>query len=271
MGVMRRGEHTLPISKGGIALTSLSAWEEYAGPKSSTQWIDGRSAKEAARAWLEGEGTIVPAEVSSALAGHEAFGPIQAWRAEPEAKLPFDNFAGEPRNSDLVVYAQDSHGPFLIAVEAKADEPFGETVAEVLAVAVDRYLENNRSNGVARVEQLAAALLGPRQTGDPPLKDVRYQLLTACAGALCEAERRGYSRALMLIHEFVTDKTTDEKHVRNAMDLNRFVKRLSHGSVTAVQRGGIYGPFVVPGAPLLSAKVALFIGKAFRNLKTTAG
>ena len=37
------------------------------------------------------------------------------------------------------------------------------------------------------------------------------------------------------------------------------------------KRGGIYGPFAVPGAPLLSARVALFIGKAFRNLKTTDG
>ena len=210
----------------------------------------------------------LPAEVSSALDGHKDFGPVRAWRAEPEAKLLFDDFAGEPRNSDLVVHAQDPHGSFLIALEAKADEPFGETVAEVLAVAVDRHLANNRSNGVARIEQLAAALLGPRYTGDPPLKDMRYQLLTACAAALCEAERCGYTRALMLIHEFVTDKTSDDKHARNAEDLNTFVKRLSHGSVTAVRRGGIEGPFAVPGAPLLSTKVDLFLGKVYRSLRT---
>lgn len=260
----------MPISKNGIALTSLSAWETYAGPKSSNQWVDGRSAKEVARAWIEGGGTNFPEEVSSALTSHKAFGLVQAWQAEPEAKLPFDNFAGEPRNSDLVIYAQDLHGPFLIAVEAKADEPFGETVAETLAAAVDRYLENNRSNGVARIEQLATALLGPRQTDDPPLKDVRYQLLTACAGTLCEAERCGYSRALMLIHEFVTNKTSDDKHIRNAADLGTFVRRLSHGSVTTVRSGGIYGPFAVPGAPLLSDRVALFVGKVSRSLRTNS-
>lgn len=104
--------------------------------------MDGRSAKEVARAWLEGGGLKLPVEVSSALTGHKDFGPVHAWRAEPEVKLLFDDFAGEPRNSDLVVHAQDPHGPFLIAVEAKADEPFGETVAEALAVAVDRHLEN---------------------------------------------------------------------------------------------------------------------------------
>ena len=258
----------MAISKGGIALTSLEAWQTHAGPKSSDQWVNDRSAKEVARAWLETGGMNLPEEVSSALVNHEAFGPVQTWQAEPEAKLRFDNFAGEPRNSDLVVHAQGPHGPFLMTVEAKADESFGETVAETLAAAVDRYLVNNRSNGITRIKQLAEALLGPRQKGDPPLKDIRYQLLTACAGTLCEAQRRGYSRALMLIQEFVTVKTSDNMHTRNADDLNTFVKRLSHGSVTAIRSGGIYGPFLVPGAPLVSAKVPLFVGKVTRNLRT---
>jgi hypothetical protein len=73
----------------------------------------------------------------------------------------------------------------------------------------------------------------------------------------------------MLIHEFVTDKTSDHKHARNAADLNTFVKRLSHGSVTAVHRGGIEGPFAVPGAPLFSSKVDLFLGKVYRSLRTS--
>lgn len=259
----------MSISKGGIPLTSLSEWERHAGPKSPNQWVDGRSAKEVARAWLEREGTGLPLEVSSALIDHDAFGPVLKWEAEPEAKLPFDDFSGEPRNSDLVVYAEDSHGSYVIAVEAKADEPFGETVADTLASAVERCLENNRSRGVTRVEQLATALLGPRQAGDPGLKDLRYQLLTACAGAVCEAERRGCARVLMLIHEFVTDKTSDDKHARNAVDLDAFARRLSHGSVTSVRTGAIHGPFLVPGAPLLTASVDLYITKVSRNLRKT--
>jgi hypothetical protein len=258
----------MSILKSGIPITTLEAWETHAGPKNPNHWVDGKSAKEAARAWLEYGGTKPPEEVLSALINHEAFGPVQSWQGEPEAKLLFDSFAGEPRNSDLVVYAQDSHGPFLIAVEAKADEPFSETVAEALAAAVDRNLKNNRSNGVARIEQLAAALFGPRQSGDPPLKAIRYQLLTACAGALCEAQRRGYSRALMLVQEFVTVKTSDDKHFRNRADLDTFVKRLSHGSVSTVHPGGIYGPFAVPRAPFLWPGVALFVGKVSRNLRT---
>lgn len=257
----------MPIIKNGVEILSLEDWAFRAGPKSHDQWVDGRSAKEAARAWLGLKGSELPGEVLKTLASHASFSSVHEWVAEPEAKLSFDSFPGEPRNSDLVVYANDAFGEFLVAVEAKADEPFGETVPDALASAVERYVQNSRSNGVTRIQQLAVALLGPRQNGDPALKDIRYQLLTATAGALCAADRAGLDRAVLLIHEFVTDKTSDEKHNENARDLNHFVARLSHGAVTSVQPECLYGPFTVPGTPLLSTKVSLFIGKAIRNLR----
>jgi hypothetical protein len=50
--------------------------------------------------------------------------------------------------------------------------------------------------------------------------------------------------------------------------LDKFVERISEGLVTSVQTGRIYGPFVVPGVPLLATKVELFIGKVSRNLRS---
>lgn len=258
----------MTIMKDGVELLSLRDWQEKAGPKSKDQWKQGRSAMEVARAWLEGGGTELPIEVSTAILAHPNFGCIQSWLAVPEAKLRFDDFPGEPRNSDLVVYAADSHGPYIIGVEAKADEPFDTTVADKLAEAVERYIENSRSNGVRRIEQLAVAMLGLRRPGDPPLKKIRYQLLTACAGALCEAEREQCTRALMLVHEFVTDETDDAKHGINQADLDIFIKRVSHGTVTTVPSGTICGPFKVPGKPLLRENVELFVGKVSRNIRT---
>ncbi len=256
----------MTIKKAGREITTIDDWEAYAGPKSADQWRDGRSAKEAARAWLEGDGRIPP-EVRAALASHPAFAGIQSWTAEPEAKLPFDGFAGEPRNSDLVVHAVDQHGPYLIAVEAKADESFGETVSDALASALDRLLANERSKGMQRIQQLAQALFGARTPAGPPIKNIRYQLMTACAGAICESERRGYSRTLVLIHEFVTDKTDDTRHIANARDLSLFVKRLSHAASSEVASGSIQGPFPVPGTPLFAGTTNLFIGKASRNIR----
>jgi hypothetical protein len=257
----------MTITKSGVPLTSLTEWQKLAGPKSANAWVDGRSAKEAARAWLEGSGRDLPLEVSSALAKHPAFGTVEKWDAEPEVRLHFDKFAGETRNSDVVAFARDSHGPFIIAVEAKADEPFSETVAKALAASVERYLKSEKSNGVARIKQLAQALFGPREEGDPSLDGIRYQLLTACAGAICEAERRGIDRALVLVHEFVTDVTLNVNHLRNTADLNAFTKRISHGAVIGIHDGDIEGPFSVPGVPLFADKVRLFIGKVSRNLR----
>ena len=155
---------------------------------------------------------------------------MQEWDAEPEAKLCFDTFP--------------------------------ETVADALAAAVERHVENDKSNGVIRIQQLVVAILGPRKKPETSLKRIRYQLLTASAGVLCETERRGFERAVLFVHEFVTNATKDKKHVANAKDLDQFVSRLSHGEVRSVKGEHLYGPFHVPGRPILSSKVNLFIGKA---------
>lgn len=254
------------ITKHNQVITSLQDWESNAGPKSKGHWVDDRSAKEVARAWLA-SGEQLPPEVSAAFAGDTRFGPVLDWWAEPEAKLQFDDFAGEPRNSDLAVHAQDSNGAYLIAVEAKADESYGGTVAQTLRDAKSRLEGNPRSNGLSRVRQLLEAFFGADETSVPDLLGIRYQLLTASAGALCEAERRGYSRAVLLIHEFITEKTTDENHARNTQDLQNFMNALSPEVVSQVVVGKLYGPFSVPGGKILKSKIELYIGKVTRNLR----
>jgi hypothetical protein len=225
---------------------------------------------EVARAWVAGEGNLMPEEVSRLLRTHPDFGEVLSWSGEPEAKLPFDAFPGEPRNTDIAVIAEDRHGKYVLAIEAKADEPFAETVADTLAQALERKLLNVRSNGIARVEQLTTAILGPRQSGEPQIGQLRYQLLTATAGALCEAQRRGFERAVLLVHEFVTVKTSDEKHRMNTQDLQRFLTRLAHGKFVPSLSSSLAGPFLVPGSPLLKTAVRLYVGKVTRNLRNGA-
>ena len=78
------------IEKNGRPLKTLADWEVMAGPKSSTQWKDGRSAKESARTWLERAPEAMPPEVEATLASHSDFTQIVSWTAEPEALVPFD-------------------------------------------------------------------------------------------------------------------------------------------------------------------------------------
>lgn len=256
----------MPISKATHALSSLHDWEKYAPPKSPNHWVDGRSAKEVARAWLEGNGLHMPPEVLHALSSHPSFGQVLSWEAEPEARLRFDAFPGEPRNSDLVVYANDASGPYILAVEAKADEPYGETLAEAFSAAIERRIENPRSNGIARIEQLARWLLLPRPQTAPKAALLRYQLFTACAGAVAEASRMKCSRAVMLVHEFITSATDDINHKRNASDLGAFLTRLSGNDVASIDDGKLYGPFQTS----MASDVQLFVGKVSRILRTGA-
>lgn len=253
----------MSIFKVGRFISTLEEWEKYAPPKSPHHWVDGRSAKEVARVWLAGRATL-PSEVSTALAAHSAFGDVLSWKAEPEARLRFDSFPGEPRNSDLLVDVSDAAGSYVLAVEAKADEPYGETVSQAVANGLERRIENPRSNAITRVEELVRSLLPLRSKGLPHVGSLRYQLLTACAGALAEAKRKRSSRAVVLVHEFVTDETNDENHARNAMDLAAFVRRLSSGEVDNVQPGRMYGPYSTPGTP----EVGLFLIKVVRQLRS---
>ena len=99
-----------------------------------------------------------------------------------------------------------------------------------------------------------------RRGGSPMAVSVVHALCSLAA----EAQRKGVSRAVMLVHEFVTTATADTHHERNANDLNLFLHRLT-GHPAMLKGGEIAGPIVPPGA----AGIELFIGKAIRSLRPT--
>jgi hypothetical protein len=228
----------MTIRKQGQAIHTLDDWKTHAPPKSDTHWVEGRSAMELARAWIGNDDGQLPEEVARMLAAHPDFGAVQAWIAEPEARLPFDEHRGEPRNADLCIVATDARGDYLIAVEGKADEPFGQTVGAALAQALEAKVRNPASRALERIAGLAQRLFDVADQGDGTLADLRYQLLTATAGAASEARRRGLRRVVMLVHEFVTPKTVDDKHRANDADYQHFLRRLH----APEPRGGMVGP-----------------------------
>ncbi|MEK9505533.1 hypothetical protein WI523_13315 [Gemmatimonadota bacterium CCK-12] len=247
------------IEKGGQQIASVEAWLRAAPPKSGeAHWKDGRSAKECAQAWVAALPDL-PGEVVELLSSHPDFSPVAEWTAEPEAHVPMDAYRGPP-NIDVMVRARDGAGPFVVAVEAKADETFGRTVAERLAQA-ERYLAGSPgSKAATRVREVTERLVG--QTPDE-VGGLYYQLFTAAAAALSEAERAGNTRAVLLIHEFVTDATKDELHTKNAEALDRFAERVSDGKIAGVEAGQIAGPIrrETWGA-------ALYLGKAVRQTRS---
>lgn len=248
------------IEKKGVRISTLKEWEDHASPKNKKiHWKDGRSAKESAKSWLAAA-PLIPAEIADTLSSHNDIGTLCDWRAEPEAKVRFDKFGGEPANLDILLVGRDENGPIVVAVEAKADESFGQTIEKTLSDARSRLESNSRSKGVARIEQLFPAIFGAT-TNQTDIFGLRYQLMTATAAAMAEAERQSAQRAVVMIHEFVTPFTTDAKHDSNARDLDQFVTRIS-GRLDPIKPGTLQGPFKVPGKPIVKKEILLYFGKA---------
>ena len=231
------------ITKGGRRLSSLDEWHLHAPPKARDHWKDGRSAKENARSWLTAAPGL-PAEIEATLRSCRGIGRLRSWRAEPEARVRFDEFRGEPSNIDMLLTGEARTGPVIVAVEAKTDEAFGPTVGKALSDARDRLAANPRSKGVERIRNLVRHFgLDLRQRH---VLDLRYQLITVTAAVIAEAQRRSVPRAAVIVHEFVSALTTAGNRVRNAEDLDRFAQAV-FGHRMSLQPCAMVGPFAFPG------------------------
>lgn len=258
-----------PIRKLDRDIRSVEDWFRLAPPKRSSQWKDGRSAKELAHYWLkETVGNRFPPAVEALLLQSHDFSSVLRWSAEPEAQSRFDDFGGEPRNCDLLVDAEDRRGKYIIAIEAKADESFDRYLPDILANALERRLRNPSSSGIERILQLTSHILGEGPKGAPQVNQIRYQLLTATAGLLAEARRKQSDRAVLCIQEFFTDATQDALHRRNSEDLSNFVRRLSRGACGPIGANSIVGP-----VPLARAEpgIQLYVAKQVINLRSGLG
>ena len=134
------------IVKNGSSINSVDAWFATAPPKEAYQWKDGRSAKELAKSFCQPSGVGLPAEIKSLLDSSPVLGRVDIVELWPEHKLALDSLRGETRNADLAGIGTSRLGPTAITVEAKADEPFGDTTGQALAKAPQR------SNLPSRIE-----------------------------------------------------------------------------------------------------------------------
>ncbi len=82
-----------------ITIRSLDQWASLAGPKGPDQWVEGRSAKKTARAWL-GCGDELPNEVTVALAAHSCFSSVSTWNAGPLVFLR-PSISNDPNSAEV--------------------------------------------------------------------------------------------------------------------------------------------------------------------------
>jgi hypothetical protein len=202
----------------------------------------------------------MPSELRTLLDSRTETRGITADVIYPERRIAFDQRGGEPRNADLAFLGQVGSTRVAVTIEAKADEKFARTVAEAAAEALERAITNERSAGVERIRDLVRALVPVHSKGLPHAGSLRYQLLTALAGTIAFAIENDTRCGVLVVHEFVTDKTQAVKQARNAQDFSAFMQRLFAFKAVG-SAAQLCGPFTVPGRPLFSTMPALFVGK----------
>ena len=233
---------------------TVDDWFHLAPPAGGAKhWVDGRSAKELAKAWCgRASGPAVPVELQELLSTHPDTAGAVIIEAIPEHKVRFDNIRGEPRNTDLVCIAERANQRIAISIEAKADEPFGEWVANVLRTPPP-------SRRPERLERLCQALLGSQPGDVPGIGELRYQLFHGVAGALAYAGQVNASHALFVVQEFLTPNTKTRQIDANERDLQNFLSLLAPGTAPLGRR--LYGPVCVPGNEHIPGEIPLYLGK----------
>ncbi|MEO6516281.1 MAG: hypothetical protein ABIP18_11660 [Steroidobacteraceae bacterium] len=249
------------LNRTGEAISSIEQWTP---PKKKIHWKPGRSAMELARAWCPASGPACPADIATLLSSHDWTRNIQIEETRPEHVTPLPE-RGEGRNHDLWAKCSVDGRPFTLCIEAKADEPFGETIGDTCASALKR---SEATGGVRRARALLHMVFGTEAEPDrEPYASLRYQLLTAAAGTALQSRADGALTAALVIHEFQGASTSAPLLQRNAEDLAVFLKVLNGGEEVALTQGRFAGPWAVrAGSAADSVVIQLLVGKVVTRL-----
>lgn len=249
------------LNRSGEPILSLEQWTRP--KKEDLHWKPGRSAVELARAWCPTSGPACPSATTALLSTHEWTRDLDIDEVRPEHVTPLPE-RGEGRNHDLWAKGVANGAPFTLCVEAKADEPFGDTINETCSKALER---SEATGAVRRARALLQMVFGAEAKPDrEPWKALRYQLLTAIAGTALQARIDGATRAALVIHEFQGNETTSARLDRNAVDLQNFLTILNDGKLVSLGEGRFAGPWTIQTGSHKDTPVEVLIGKVVTRL-----
>ena len=214
----------LIIQKNKQAIHTKEQWFQFAPPEGGEkQWAPLHSAHEFARYFELCDG-FVPSAIDSFL---DQLGIRSSYfDSEPEriTSLCEHGFGKNgPRHHDLLMWSDEA----VIGIEAKATETLDEYVTDKCKKdGVVHYAENQRKRYPGLCEKLL----------NRPIEEcssIRYQLLSATAGTLIEAERLGVGKAVVLVVLFKSE-IVDEAHIQGTrqdiINFSEFLERQPNGS-----------------------------------------
>ena len=202
----------IKISKNNNIITTVEEWYQFAPPKAKGKhWKDGRSAKSLAQ-FMTDKNQVKKLEDILVELEYDTNGVISC---TPEANtvLPCK---GNGRNHDLLMIGED----FVVGIEAKVSESFGEEISTELIEASD--------NKKGRIDKLANELFGCKINEVKDGLELRYQLLTGVYGTLREAKKNKKSKALFLVIVFTDGITREDENAvnRNNDDFKNFCQQI---------------------------------------------
>ena len=229
----------IKISKNNNIITTVEEWYQFAPPKAKGKhWKDGRSAKSLAQ-FMTDKNQVKKLEDILVELKYDTNGVISC---TPEANtvLPCK---GNGRNHDLLMIGED----FVVGIEAKVSESFGEEISTELIEASD--------NKKGRIDKLANELFGCKINEVKDGLELRYQLLTGVYGTLLEAENNKKSKALFLVIVFTDGITREDENAvnRNNDDFKNFCQQIGLSA---------------EGGTICKSNVALTIKKVEISLKS---
>ncbi len=206
----------LTIKKDGKEIFTNGGWFRAAPPEGKEkQWVPSYSASELADYFLRYKG-FMPPEIDSYLL--EIGIVSESFSSEPECctSLEKDGFGYRgPRQHDLLITSDTNE--VVIGLEAKAREDLDVFVTEK----GDGPLTPNQEK---RYAGLCEKLLGLKLED---CSNIRYQLLSAAAGTLIEADKRHIKKAVLLFLLFKTPIVSEDHIASIGIDIENFVSLLT--------------------------------------------
>lgn len=150
-------------------------------------WREGRSAYETAYSWFGSKD--IPATIRNIFQTDPIFSGAKLRRAFFERQTQFDDIHRGPSQTDLLAHLQTLHGPAVMAIEAKVDEPFGPLVKEW-------------SDGSLSKKRRLEGLLRRLSINASEAAGLRYQLLHRTVASLVEAKQFSAQHAALVIQSF---------------------------------------------------------------------
>lgn len=218
-------------NKNGKIITDFHTWEEaFIEVDNQSHWKEVRSAHSLAHHFtnptIENSNGI---NVLSKYLGYIGYNEVLYDYAEIEHESRFDNFRGNGRIQDLMIWAKSSNRAIAICIEAKVDETFDKNVPDAYKEREIYLLQSPNSKALARLNNLCEHYY--HDTPICKLNDIRYQLLYYLAGSITEAKKID-GVAFMPVIVYHTDSYNNQNGDNNKNDYEKFIKSLNFSSIS---------------------------------------